>query len=557
MLVSNDAAMAGSKRWTTLRRLLPGVLLTLSASIGVTDLSSASPVGTNLREVTDWSTQRPFLNLFHQSRPWLTQCEWNEGCANGWDTNEAHLLDLDEHGWVRSLPHPSEPGYSIAGTILDVPDTFEAGNYVMLYDGEGDLNYRLGAQELSSTPGRDLIYLDVANGPIHIQILATDPDGNGDYLRNLRLVSEESEQLILNGEIFNPDFLARTAPFTALRFMEWGKINGSPVGKWDERSLPEDRNYTGDAGVPVEVMVDLANRLDVAAWVNVPHRADDDYVENFAQLVRDRLDAGLHVYVEYSNEVWNSSFSQHAWVTEQARSLWPGGTSSDFTKLINWYGKRSAEVCDIWKTTFGNNSDRVTCVIATQAANDWTGSQALLCPLWQEGAPCVDHDIGAIAIAPYFGSYVGHPGNEAQLVQWAGQGNRGLKSFFKELSQGGQLPEGPTSGALEQAQAWAGNYAALARDHALDLLAYEGGQHLVGIWGLENNDQVTELFVSANRHRDMGKLYASYLTEWSNAGGGLMMHFSDISEPGKWGSWGALEHVEQTSSPKYDALLSH
>jgi hypothetical protein len=102
-----------------------------------------------------------------------------------------------------------------------------------------------------------------------------------------------------------------------------------------------------------------------------------------------------------------------------------------------------------------------------------------------------------------------------------------------------------------------GNYATLARERALELVAYEGGQHLVGVWGVENDVQVTDLFVAANRHRDMGKLYSDYLSEWSGVGGGLMMHFSDISEPGKWGSWGALEDVLQTSSPKYDALLAH
>jgi len=33
------------------------------------------------------------------------------------------------------------------------------------------------------------------------------------------------------------------------------------------------------------------------------------------------------------------------------------------------------------------------------------------------------------------------------------------------------------------------------------------------------------------------------------------MHYGDISRPSKWGSWGALEHLEQESSPRYQALL--
>jgi hypothetical protein len=34
------------------------------------------------------------------------------------------------------------------------------------------------------------------------------------------------------------------------------------------------------------------------------------------------------------------------------------------------------------------------------------------------------------------------------------------------------------------------------------------------------------------------------------------MNFNDVSESGKWGSWGALEYVGDSSSPKYDALLN-
>ena len=33
------------------------------------------------------------------------------------------------------------------------------------------------------------------------------------------------------------------------------------------------------------------------------------------------------------------------------------------------------------------------------------------------------------------------------------------------------------------------------------------------------------------------------------------MHFVDVSGFSKWGSWGALEYVEQKDSPKYNALM--
>ncbi|NJQ98412.1 MAG: hypothetical protein HC784_14085 [Hydrococcus sp. CSU_1_8] len=34
------------------------------------------------------------------------------------------------------------------------------------------------------------------------------------------------------------------------------------------------------------------------------------------------------------------------------------------------------------------------------------------------------------------------------------------------------------------------------------------------------------------------------------------MHYKDIHEPTKWGSWGLIEHVDDTSSPRYDAVMA-
>ena len=534
----------------------------------VTPIATVTPVakdhprlGTNLRTVEDWSTQLPFLNLFKQARPWFTQCDpaRDADCNGGWDTGEAAELDLDAHGWVRSLPAPEAPGFSIAATVLALPNTLPAGRYLLLYEGNGELRYRLGARllEAESSPGRDLLEIDPARGVVHIQIYSTDPEGRGDYLRNLRLVREDREALLAAGDWFNPDFLARTSPYQVLRFMEWMRANGSPIEHWEQRARPEDAAYTGPAGVPPELMLALANRLGAGVWLTLPHLADDQYVEELARLTRDTLAADQPIYLEYSNEVWNSTFSQKAWVAEQADALWPGTQHSLFTKTVNWYGKRTAEVCERWKSVFGDAADRVICVMAGQAANPWVVQQALECPLWSEGAPCAAHGIDAITIANYFGGYLGSSNYEQTLQDWAGRGAEGLDLLFAELEEGGQLPDAPAQGALAQAADWLQRNIAVAEDFGLPVLGYEGGQHLVGVGLVVNNEAVTELFVSANRDPRMGQLYRRYLDDWQTAGGALLMHFSDIATPGRYGSWGALERVQESRSPKYDALKAY
>src|SRR5438105_777373 len=60
---------------------------------------------------------------------------------------------------------------------------------------------------------------------------------------------------------FHPLFVERLKPFEALRFMDWQATNNSPVRAWAERATADDARWSTPKGLPVEVLVDLANRL--------------------------------------------------------------------------------------------------------------------------------------------------------------------------------------------------------------------------------------------------------------------------------------------------------
>lgn len=51
--------------------------------------------------------------------------------------------------------------------------------------------------------------------------------------------------------------------------------------------------------------IDLANATHTDMWINIPVMATDDYVKSLAALIKSKLDPGLHVYVEWSDEIWN------------------------------------------------------------------------------------------------------------------------------------------------------------------------------------------------------------------------------------------------------------
>jgi len=566
-------------------------------------------LGVNVEGLAYWGTEAGFVNLAKMASPWLTQCDarqdpyCTEGLfaapgANSWNTKEQDKLDLDELGYPKSLPAANQgaathTNFTSVSTLVPtgLNPTRQSGRFVVRYEGEGRLAYGRGASRNAglSGPGRDV--LDITTDGLQtwfqLTITATDPLQNGNHLRNISVFpdggvcssdpttecdpSTPEQTCPANGtcrsfedtvaaQPFHPGFLKNLRPFRAIRFMAFQNTNASWTERWDQRTLPDRFTWVSDHGDggPVEMIVNLGNQLGADIWVNMPTRADDDYVRAFAGLVHERLDPARRIYVEYSNEVWNTAFPGGSWVEAKAIARWPNAKDTPFGKRLQWYGVRTAQICDIWHQVFAADAARLTCVMGAQAANPWTAKQALDCPLWaaETGATaCLRHRIQALAIAPYFGFYIGNPKHLPALQSWARQPGGGLDSVFAEVFDGGEFDDGPPNGALKQAQEHMQLSAAVARERGIELLAYEGGQHLVGLAETLNDKSVNELFSAANRDPRMGEAYTLHLDDWQAAGGGLYNLWNSVSPYTLWGSWGLKEYRDQAASPKYDAAV--
>src|SRR5262249_1888804 len=145
-------------------------------------------------------------------------------------------------------------------------------------------------------------------------------------------------------------------------------------------------------GVPVEVMVQLANTLGADPWFCLPHRADDDYVRAFATIVRDRLDPGRKAYVEYSNETWNHGYEQGRYATQRGRAL--NLSTNDTQAGLFYQARRATQVFALWEQVFGGR-ERFVRVLGGQTGSVWAGEQVL-------GFENSYRRADAIAIAPYF-----------------------------------------------------------------------------------------------------------------------------------------------------------
>lgn len=495
------------------RRILVLAALIAAVAPGASAAANRPPIGTNLDEPSYWGPELPFVDAFKSASDWVS------GSKDEWE--DKRRLDLDSRGWVRKLLPGQEAHAALFAGFNKFPGLL-ARRYIVIYEGTGILKYDERASLVERGDHRDVIAIDDgAEGNATLSLTSTDPS---DPLRNIHMTAEGSSAK--PGEIFNPVFLDRLKGYRVLRFMDWmlGASHEMKQQRWRDRPTPQDARWSTN-GVPVETMVALANRVHADAWFSMPHAVDDDYVRRFAQIVNKTLDPKLTVYVEYSNEVWNDIFPQSRYAREKGLAL---GLSKDpFEAQLRFQARRSREIFEIWEQALGKK--RLVRVLSTQSS-----SPEQIDTLLAEGTTRAHVD--ALAIAPYFGYELA---NDPQAVA------KTLKMSLDELL--GEVE----NGALPRAKAEMQGAAAAARKHGLPLLAYEGGQHLVDIGADAENPALNALFGAANRDPRMGKIYARYLQDWQDAGGGLFLHFLSCG-----GRFGALEYLTQprAEAPKFDAI---
>ena len=103
----------------------------------------------------------------------------------------------------------------------------------------------------------------------------------------------------------------------------------------------------------------------------------------------------------------------------------------------------------------------------------------------------------------------------------------------------------PPGGFIAQDAAWEQNFIKSLAPYKLSLLAYEGGQNFAN----GSTDALNTLYMAANRDSRMGQAYARYFQQWKTGGGQLFMYYNDVGVESKYGSWGALESIMQTTTP--------
>ena len=505
--------------------------------------NARSPIGVNSNEVMDDDASIPFIDVykmsipFEEARPWLTKGK----------------VEYDEHGWPKNL----NGGQAGTRFLYKLPEkTVPNGNYTVLYDGEGVLKYTDDAKLVKREPGKDIISINSGKDKEFRVKLIIENSNPKNYLRNIRVLlpggicsnnpyKRVNDKRYCRGShflsfekhherlLFNPDYLNYMKDFKVVRFMNMSGITRNPISKWEERPKVTDATWAGiqgERGAPLEIMVALANKLNADPWFNLPHKADNNYIHNYARYVKENLRPGLKAYVEYTNEAWNSIFTQAHYVKDMGERM---GLDEDRDKAgYKYFSLRSVQIFNIFERTFGS-TDRLVRVMGS-----WTGwtrmSEMLLS--YRNAYKKTD----AVAIAPYFFPKLENAKKAKSVTQ-----------LFKMIYD----PKEKYS--IPKVLGYIHKNAQIAKKFGVDLIAYEGGQHLVD-WKSRRIDQhPTKLMIAANRDKRMAKAYSDFMQGWKDNGGKLFVNFSAPRTYQWFGSWGTKEYITQPldKAPKHRALM--
>lgn len=491
-------------------------------------------VGMNLYQPAYYHSEIVFNNLILQASSPISSNKndnkWSDGREIKIDGSKIYLEDdqcakmLIFRTWAGAtkdyIPEDRIKGYNEDGDPI-YKGMYPSGSYILTWDGSGSLDVEFDAKNIEYSD--NVIKFDVedpSTAGICIEVLSSD---NDDPVNNIDLRFANNN----DSSLYYKPYVEELSKYATIRFMDWGLTNNSEISKWDERKLPNNYGQAEGAGVAYENMIELCNVTNTNMWVCVPHLVDDEYVKNLMQLILDKLNDDLVVYVEYSNEVWNGGFKQSQWAyaNGQVEEL----SDNYYGYVDNYYVKKCIWMFDIVNKVFKDNMNKVVRVIANQAVGVNRANRMFEAFETVFNVDYKDY-IDSFAIAPYFNSAPVHE-SDIDLDAPQEEINKTIMPSMLRIMTDVTLP-----GQLNNAIKW-----------GVELVAYEGGPHWVPPRPHDDYDtyKYTKVFYNLVNSKEMEEAYDEYLRLWFEATDGVFCCFSHTVRDTRWGNWGIHNHYTE------------
>lgn len=406
-------------------------------------------IGVNIEAPMDWMRTWILIDVMKTARPF--------GKPDGpWGPRE--YLPLEPDGYPAAGPFAS----------LVMSEQVGAGGwYTFICSGQ--------AARISGVATRlavrDLAY-DAAANRTTAMIQIPDAGGTirwepapGHRLTNLQLLRPGYTEQQNREQIWTTEFLRAIEPFGTIRAMDLVCSNESKVTSWDTRARLSDSTYhkTLGKGLPVELLIDLANRTGKPVWYCVPGGADEGYVRELAKVLKRDLLPTSVMYVEYSNEVWNTMFHQTKYNAEQAK------VDPETAGLADWrrpHARVAKMIALVAKELEYPADPRFRPILGTQLSNFDGVTQPQL-DFLNASRGGVARNVWAIAVAPYYNDG-GAEFNRAK---------RGVtvEKYFEPVEQD---PRGWLYWRVARTGEWVKKHVAAGKANNVLVICYEGGMDL-------------------------------------------------------------------------------
>ncbi|MDB5359066.1 MAG: Fibronectin type domain protein [Rhodospirillales bacterium] len=354
-------------------------------------IEPVTPIGINSSAVLPGEPGNIFADVVKQSKPFTAYSNTNAVAvdANGWPLADASMVL-----WTSGREMNGTYQVSFDGEAKLVDWTGFGSFNVGGVSYGATLPFGVGYNAATNTTTAQWIVTNGAPAAATIgfaQTKRTAASATGSGIANLHIMrplAPGSATPHGAGEMFSAQYKSFLSYFTGIRFMDYLATNGNRTTKWSDRVKPTDATQyqpTGGygwqgKGGSLEYLVGLANETGKDVWINIPTYAGDDFVTKLALLLAygsdgvnpytspqaapayPPLNANLKVYLEYSNETWNTSFPQfNSNVALAQAEVAAGNSPLDYDKSGRWYvwerrrvAKRIMEISTLFRNVWGS-----------------------------------------------------------------------------------------------------------------------------------------------------------------------------------------------------------
>lgn len=468
-------------------------------------------IGMNTGSVNYYTTDDPFIDRLRMATP-----------------PNPVAKDVPMPGFDPSTGFPNEPGQLSRQVELDPASIDNPHTYVLLCDANV-ASVRTPWGTMIPKDGRATIKVTSSAGGVGLAMTATGP------VKKFAFMRAEHEAAYLAGDVFNPDFMARIAPFPIIRTLDWNATNYEPAPGITSfpprRPVPSDGYFSEDrGGIPAEYVAEIAKRTGAKVWYPLHHLMPDNMIAEIAVVF---AKAGVKVDFEFSNEMGWTFHRSWALAQAAAHSITATPTYDDVRRWTGWRSGQIAKLVSSISPSFRVN-------LASQGSDGTSNLPAILKGWDESGAP-------RSLIAGYANaSYLNLNGIIPALL--AAMAKNDTEAFY--IAVEGLMP------ALQARHVKA---AAACKAAGIDYKIYEGNISLY-----TNRPNMTDdvaraaLLTWAGQllHTDRAADIEMRMIQGAfDAGATEFCHFQ-LSGPGsQFGIWGTMPHITLPPYPIYDRLV--